>query len=771
MLSYITPAAISYLLGVYLCNIFPSLSTAEIIAVALIISLTLLVFLRRKKKYIILCSLFLLFGILSYTNAINIKNNSFYELTGKYVTLEGYVCDIPTKNDNIYSYKMKVTSAEYLQKHYPQEQVIKLSSDISLSYGDNIRVRGFLEEFSEKNNHSDFNTKRYYMSRGIFYRMYARELSMTAPTKTNYSLSYYLNLYKDKLSHLIDKNFSADSAAILKAVACGNKQQFSLEFKKFLLDNGVMKFLYPSFLHIQLISLLTGILFGGLKKKHRDILFIIFMIIYASVNTYSPVFLKNSVMLILGTLFLKKFGFSHFPDILSLTALILGITNPLYCFDASFVMSLTSGVLFYYYGDILENLLYFIPLNPLRRTISSYIISTFLLLPVTVYYFGGINLYINLLSPLYACATLILIILIFLMSIFTYLFGGFTIINSMISGMLWYFTSLPELISRLPFSRIIISPPKIIFIIAFFLTLYLIYLAFLKDIKKPRNIILFFASLGLWCGIIINNFLSLGNLDITFVNVGQGDAAIASISGGETILIDGGGKNEPQTFDAGEEIFLPYLIDNGYTKIDKAIISHCHSDHCMGIIASIKALPVKEIVMPKTKEKNDYQKEIENLAQEKNIPITYVGAGDTLDFPSGMTISVYSPSDIEIQNGDENENSIVMSLKYNGFSCLFTGDIGTETEKRILDIIEDTDVVKMAHHGSKNSNSKEFAEAIHAEYAIISVGEDNMYGFPKEEAINNYQKSGTKIARTDVNGDITIRVFDSGKYKIFKNSI
>ena len=108
-----------------------------------------------------------------------------------------------------------------------------------------------------------------------------------------------------------------------------------------------------------------------------------------------------------------------------------------------------------------------------------------------------------------------------------------------------------------------------------------------------------------------------------------------------------------------------------------------------------------------------------------------------------------------------------MELEYNDFKCLFTGDIGIETEKNLLNQITDCDVVKMAHHGSANSNCEEFAKAINAEYAIVSLGENNIYDFPRPEAIYNYQQSGTKIARTDKNGDINITVNKNGKYKIY----
>lgn len=770
MLSYLSLGAICYIAGIYICDFFPSERTDEVTAVCVLIGAVLLIVLRKYRKYTLWAMLFLCMGILGCSVAEDLRYNDFYELNEKYVTIEGYVTDLPEQHGDLYSYKVKTTGVQYLDREYKAGQIIKASSYVSLNYGDNIRISGFLEELSDKKNGSDFNVKRYYQSRGIFYRMYARELALTGLNKKDHSLTYWLNLYKSKMADIIDNEFSGDESAVLKAIALGNKRQFSAGFKNLLIETGMMKFFYPSFLHIFLISAIIAIIFGKLKKASRDYIFIAFMIIYAAVNTHSPVFVKNAVMVILGILILKKFGFSHKPNILSLAVLIICFSNPLYCFDVGFVMSVSSGCMIYYFKDILESLFSFIPFRAVRKFLGFYIITTFGLLPITAYYFNGISLYTNLLSPLYLVVVAGLLILVFVMCILSALFGTTLFITAPISWLLWYFTSLPEIIKKLPFSHVWIKPQGFIFTVAFFATLYLIYQTYMKDIKKTRNMIVLFCCAGLWCSVLIGYITSKGEMDITFVNVGQGDGMVININGGETLLIDGGGKYEFSDYDAGEQIFAPYLADNGYFNIDKAFVTHYHSDHCLGVIAAMKLVNVKEVVMPDYDKENKYRMEIEQIAEEKNIKITYAAKGDVIDFDSGMAINILSPDDRAFSGIDENEFSLVMQLEYNGFRCLFTGDISAETEQGLLEYVSDCDVVKMSHHGSANSNCKEFADAVKAEYAIVSVGEDNIYGFPKKEAVYNYQQSGAKVARTDVNGDITVKVDSRGRYKVYKNS-
>ncbi len=764
MLSYLSLAAISYIAGIFLCDFFPKDRTVEIWAVLVIIEAFILLAKKSYRKHTLTAILFLSLGFIGTNIASNPKYNDLFPLTDKYITIEGYVCDLPEKNGDLYSYSVKTTGAEYMDKEYPADEVIRVSSYVSLNYGANIRVKGFIEEFSDKKNSSDFNVKRYYQSRGIFYKMYARELTLTGLHTKDYSLSYWINLYKSKLSDAIDTEFSGNDAAILKAIATGNKRQFSPEFKSLLINTGTMKFFYPSFLHIYIITALVGIFFGTFKKNTRVYILMAFMIIYAAINSHSPVFVKNALLVIIGGFLLKKFGFTHYSDMISITILTILFSNPLYCFDVGFVISVASGLMMYYFSDIIQSLLSFIPWRRLRHFISFYIITTIGLLPILTYYFNGINLYTNLLAPIYTIAVTILI---FLTLVF-WISGGWGWIISMIASMLWYFRSLPVIISKLPFSQIWIKPMSLVSIAAFFGVLYIIYQIYMGDFKKRRTIVAIISVLGLSSGILISNISRRGTLDITFVNVGQGDGAIIHQNGGETILIDGGGKYEFSDYDAGEQVFLPYLADNGYFNIDKAIVSHYHSDHVLGITAAVNSLNVKELIMPDYGKDNIYRRQLEALANQKNIPINYVKKGDIIYCQGGIKLSILSPSSTELLAEDENNASIVALLEYNNFKCLFTGDIDSSIEKKILNDVPDCDVVKVAHHGSAGSSSTEFTNAVKAEHAIASLGKDNIYAFPKPIAIYNYQQSGAKFYRTDINGDITVSVNNHGQYKIFK---
>ena len=767
MLSYLSLSAISYIFGIFAFDFLGNyiLLLATIVLLFLIFVLTF----KNIRKYLFFGALFLALGVLGSAYFSNPKHSPLFPLEDKYVTLEGYVTETPVKYNDLYQVKFKVTSASYLGKVYEMNETIRVSSNDAVNFGDTLKLRGFLKRIPKRLNSTDFDSARYYKSRGIFYKLYAREMEDLGHTPRTLEISYWGNFIKDQIQKTIDKNFRGDDGAILKAIATGDKRQFSSDFQGLMLSSGVMKFFYPSFLHIQILSMLVALTVRFFNKKKRDFILVALLLLYAGFNSASPVFTKNSLMVIVAIYSLKKRGYTFHSDILSVTILAILFTNPLYVFDTGFVISTATGLIYYYYKNILHSALSFIPWNKLRKFLVFYITTTFLMLPIICYYFNGISLLVNLLSPIYVIVVTTLLFLIYIMCTLFAIFNSPLFIKPIISGLLWFFKDLPEIINGIPFSKVYIGTPSISVMIAILITLYIIYQIYHRDLNRTVNICACIICITLFGTSLYQYITALGSFDITFVNVGQGDATVIDIKGGDTIIIDGGGKYEFSDYDFGEKVFTPYLADNGYYKINKAIVTHYHDDHCLGVIHALKNYRVSEIIMPDISPENIRRTEIETLAKAKNIPITYAKSGDVFTLSNSAILRVHSPSSEEIQAGDENDSSLVIELEYKGFSALFTGDISKSIEEKIAPKIGDCDVLKMAHHGSANSNSRVFAESISPEYAIASVGENNIYGFPKAEAIYNIQQSGAKVLTTAQNGDITVRVNKNGKYEVFIN--
>ena len=183
-----------------------------------------------------------------------------------------------------------------------------------------------------------------------------------------------------------------------------------------------------------------------------------------------------------------------------------------------------------------------------------------------------------------------------------------------------------------------------------------------------------------------------------------------------------------------------------------------------GIITLIQKLKVKNIIISKQKEDNDNLKEFLKIIENKNINIILVEAGKRLEIEKDIYIDILWPSDnSKVSENILNNNSIVAKINYNKVSILFTGDVEKKAEKEILlkykinENILKANILKVAHHGSKSSSSKEFLERVSPDIAIIGVGKNNKFGHPNKEVINNILKYKTEIYRTDKDGEIKIK--------------
>lgn len=773
MLSILNIGAICFVAGVYVCDFFGAKSTAEVIAAAALFACVLLLGFRKNKSRIFFALLFFSLGALGLFVCEDKTKNPFFPLEEKYVTVEGYISELPVQNGANFSYALKTTSAEYLGESCKAGQTIRITSDKLLRYGDRVTVRGFLHEIPDRKNSTDFDVKRYYQSRAVFYRMYASELFLKDSRENKLSLSYLSGLLKSRIAREIDHSFSSASsehAAVIKAVLLGNKHFFSEDFRAVLVNSGLIKLFYPSYFHVYLISAACGLCLSGVKKSHRSYIIVFLLLVYAAAGGTSPVLIRNVIAAAVGIFMTKKLGFSHYPDIASITVLILCGINPLLCFDVGVVMSTASGLLFYYFADILNSVLFFIKPRAARRFLTFYIITTFGLLPIASLYFNGLSLWTALLTPLYLVIVAGLLILVPAALLLRAATGSMLLLDGAISALCLYFEEVPYLILKLPLSHVFISPHGGVFLAAVYSSLAFIRRIYTGDLKTKRSGIYAAASSGLWCSVIFVYLISRGQLYVTFVNVGQGDGAVISVRGGETVLIDGGGRTEFSDYNAGDKVFFPYLADNGYFDIDKAIVSHYHSDHCLGIISAIENLRVREVLMPSYGTDNPYRIMLERAAEKNGTLVKYVSAKDSFVLKSGLRIDILSPGDEELSSDDENAASIVARVGFSGVNILFTGDIGISQERSLLGSVGKCEVVKLSHHGSAGSNCAEFAEELSAGYAIATVGEDNPYDFPSETAVQNFQRVGTKVLRTDKNGNITVKIDKKGRFGIYRGA-
>jgi competence protein ComEC len=241
-----------------------------------------------------------------------------------------------------------------------------------------------------------------------------------------------------------------------------------------------------------------------------------------------------------------------------------------------------------------------------------------------------------------------------------------------------------------------------------------------------------------------------GDLRAYFFDVGQGDASAILIKD-KVILIDAG------EVDQGERV-VGNLKNLGVTKIDLLVATHPHSDHIGGMQAVLAAFPVDRALDSGLSSSSSLYEHFLETLDRKKIPAMTAESGQTIDIDPSFRILVLSPPEEKIGD-DLNTNSIVLRISSGTLNLLYTGDATTIAEE----VMEnagyplDAQILKVGHHGSSSSGSAAFISLVRPEHAVISLGNDNPYGYPHREPLQRLQDAGSVISRTDRDGTVLVR--------------
>lgn len=248
-------------------------------------------------------------------------------------------------------------------------------------------------------------------------------------------------------------------------------------------------------------------------------------------------------------------------------------------------------------------------------------------------------------------------------------------------------------------------------------------------------------------------------LEITFLDVWQGDSALVRFPSGETILVDAGGI-KGAGFDIGRNVVAPALWRMGIHRIDRAVLTHPHHDHYIGLGYIAEQFGPKLIwtngLDAPPDEMDDWH---EFLARTHGSKVPLVAVGDEgIEEEIGGTL--FRLIRLPFDEGDDlNDTSLVVDIVYGSHRILLLGDLAQAGERMLmakgLDL--SADVVKIGHHGTKDAAAQELLDAARPRIAIISVGEGNEYGVPHKEVIDRLDRVGARLYRTDRDGAITIR--------------
>ena len=317
-----------------------------------------------------------------------------------------------------------------------------------------------------------------------------------------------------------------------------------------------------------------------------------------------------------------------------------------------------------------------------------------------------------------------------------------------------------------------IPGPSVWVIAAFFVSALLVAGAFRMSHPMRRNIVRVSLLAWMMSALVVAIYpfgprSFAGKLEVSVLDVGQGDSLLVVFPAGKTMLIDGGGAfggfpgHELSIgIDPGEEAVSPYLWSRGFQKLDVVALTHAHQDHLGGLTAILENFRVGSLWIGREVSSPALAK-LEEIANARRIQIEHEVRARSFSW-DGVDGAFLWPETVgeEAAAPAKNNDSLVLRLRYGKQRLLLTGDAEKQAENEILaenpaDELH-ADVLKVGHHGSKNSTSTEFLAAVRPQVGIISAGEDNPYGHPNNELLERLANANVHILRTDRDGAIHV---------------
>ena len=599
--------------------------------------------------------------------------------------------------------------------------------------GDKIKLFGKLKLPSNNSIFNGFNYREYLKYERINYIF---DIDEIIKISNNKSIMYKL---KNSIINIINKSPNKD---YLHTFLLGNNKYIDKEVMKSYRINGISHLFSISGMHISLLSMIILKLLKNYKFKKEVV--ILFLLIYMTLTDFLPSILRSGIFFILIYLN-KKFNLNiSMFKLMIILLFICVLIDPYIVYKIGFQYSYTISFYLITFNQLINK-----SKNKLYKLFIVSFISFIVSVPITINNFSQINVLSIFLNIFFVP---IVSSIIFPLSLITFLFPFF---NNLFTILINIFELLSITFSKIDNFIFIMSKISTLFIIIYYIIIS-ITLYFLSKNKYKYIVSLMFIF-------VIHYNITIFNkgLEITYIDVGQGDSIFIKFPNDKSnILIDTGGKvtygNLKNNYSVGKNI-VDYLKSMGIRKLDYLIITHGDFDHMGDSLYLIDKFKVENVIF-NCGEFNVLEKELIKVLDEKKIK--YYSCIKELNIDNNKLYFLQTK-----KYDNENDNSNVIYTEFNGYKFMFMGDAGVEKEKDILDKynLANIDVLKVGHHGSKTSSSKEYIDEIKPKYAIISVGKNNRYGHPNKEVLNNLDNS--KIYRTDQDGSIMFKI-KNNKLKI-----
>lgn len=713
------------------------------------------------------------------------------------VTVRGQVYDLEQK-ENYQAVYLKRNSIQLIQQIQHKEQsfqeskiIAYIDPNIQIHIGNQVEIKGEVSFWENARNPGNFDQKRYYQIQDVHGIVWAKEVRLLDSDR--WELKNSLVEFRSKWKENLVDAMGEENGTAMGAMMLGEKSDMDQELKALYQANGIGHILAISGLHLSFIGIgmyrilrrLTGSYpIGGIAG-------ILFLVLYIVMIGLTVSAVRALVM------FLFRVGADivgrHYdaPTALAVAAVVVLVWRPLYLFDGGFWLS---------FGAVFA-ILTVLPVLQQTSSVKKYIgkgarasISiNLVILPILLYYFFEFPLYSFFLN-LFVIPLMSVLLFLGMLGIicYTIIMPVSEVCFELCGVILWIYKKSCDTAIALPGARIVTGRPAIWQMVMYYMLLFLGVLILRRKVSieslkrkkmgkdnnvnedQQKKLYMYRGNITVWkrCVVVLWILSSLmltvrwgekGSLAVTMLDVGQGDGIFLKGPAGGTYLIDGGSSDVKKV---GRYRIEPFLKSQGVSKIDYAFISHGDSDHMNGVEELISrqkiGVRIGTLVLPVQEVWDDHLKELAYKAKNAGVKVAVIQPGQNLT-EGDMSITCLQPgAGKKIEPG--NAASMVLAVRYGGFDMLLTGDVEEDGEENLTNLLTSQysdstwEVLKVAHHGSKNSSCEEFLDSVCPKYALISAGQDNRYGHPHQETLERLKDAGSKIYSTQDHGAIVITV-------------
>ncbi|MBC7186811.1 MAG: DNA internalization-related competence protein ComEC/Rec2 [Calditrichaeota bacterium] len=686
------------------------------------------------------------------------------------VRLRGMVASAPDQREGRVLVTLQASTLVVLGGEVPAHGKVLLSvqgGPSPLRYGDSLEVEGTLRLPRNRRNPGEFDYREYLRARGVHAVLACRDAKNIRYLSGGHGawlLRKVVYPVREHMTSVVDRSLAGDEAAFLKGLLVGERGEIRPEVRQAFANTGVVHVLAVSGLHVGYVVLIAASICGVLRLPAGGRLLAICAVLalYVLVTEARPPVVRASIMAVLllsGTAF-RRVG--NVWNSLAVAGLVVLLINPFELFQAGCQLSFAAvGSILGLYrwlqrafrglllSAVEKDSFWGTSVLPLFFVSLAAQLGT---LPLTAYYFGRVPLLsivanllvvptVGVIVPL-GYTTALLAPLCWPLAKF-YAATNWLLLRCLIHGVEW--------VGSLPFAYVAYPRPRLMHAVAYY-GLLVCFLHVREARWRARTLIfvLALACLAVWA----DAWRPRGRLEVTLLDVGQGDAVFLRFPNGKCLLVDAGPADS--TYDAGRQVVEPFLRHEGVRRLDGIVVTHPHSDHYGGVAHLLRQFPVGLLFEPGQEQQEPLYQELLRVADSVGVRRQIIRAGDELTGWEPAQIFVLHPSEAFVRNSGPapfglNNCSLVLLVTFGKTRLLLTGDAETPAEEAMLRFgpLLRSQVLKVAHHGSGGASGERFLAAVAPELALISVGARNPHHHPSPATLARIKKQGAHIWRTD----------------------